>query len=116
MTYTPEQLDGMEAIARIIDPSPWRVFDAELERVKRHHPNGGYDPDNFKDRSSLAKAAQIVALLSSRTASGWQGIEPCYVTSEPHLGGWRVVLGFETLADAQNAQDVLSSPPAVGDR
>ena len=57
-----------EQIARVIDPSSWRVFDSELERVKRHHPNGGYDPDNFKDRISLAQADRIIALLPASQA------------------------------------------------
>jgi hypothetical protein len=48
-----------EDIARMIDPSSWRVFDAELRQVKRI-PNAGYDPDNFKDRQSLALADQIL--------------------------------------------------------
>ena len=58
-------LDLDEAIARLIDPSSWRVFDSELERVKRHHPNGGYDPDNFKDRASLALASRILTLIAA---------------------------------------------------
>jgi len=58
-------LDLDEAIARLIDPSSWRVFDSELERVKRHHPNGGYDPDNFKDRASLALAGRILTLIAA---------------------------------------------------
>jgi len=58
-------LDLDEAIARLVDPSSWRVFDSELERVKRHHPNGGYDPDNFKDRASLALASRILTLIAA---------------------------------------------------
>ena len=50
-----------EDIARLIDPSSWRVFDASLASVKRI-PNAGYDPDNFKDRRSLALADQILRL------------------------------------------------------
>jgi hypothetical protein len=51
-----------ETVARVIDPSSWRVLDSYLERVKRHHPHGGYDPDNFTDKASLAKADAIIAL------------------------------------------------------
>ncbi len=47
-----------EELARIIDPSSWLVLDSYLAEVKRKHPNSGYDPDNFKDRESLAKADQ----------------------------------------------------------
>lgn len=35
-----------------------------------------------------------------------------YVMSEPHLSGWRVILGYETLADAQAAQSAVSAPEA----
>lgn len=39
--------------------------------------------------------------------------KPCYVMSEPHLSGYRVVLGYETLTEAQDAQSALAaSPPA----
>lgn len=38
--------------------------------------------------------------------------KPAYVMSEPHLSGWRVVLGYETLADAQAAQSAVSVPEA----
>ena len=58
-----------EDIARMIDPSSWRVFDAELRRVKRI-PNAGYDPDNFKDRQSLALADQILRCVEGYLQSG----------------------------------------------
>lgn len=67
-------LSEREQIARLIDPSSWRVFDHELERVKRHHPNGGYDPDNFTDRASLALADKILALIQAgrdERKEGW---------------------------------------------
>lgn len=35
---------------------------------------------------------------------------PRYVLSGPHLSGYRVVLGYETLADAQDAQAALALP------
>lgn len=38
--------------------------------------------------------------------------KPAYVMSEPHLSGWRVVLGYETLAEAQAAQSAVSAPEA----
>jgi len=58
-----------EDIARMIDPSSWRVFDAELRQVKRI-PNAGYDPDNFKDRKSLALADQILRRVEGYLESG----------------------------------------------
>ncbi len=38
-----------------------------------------------------------------------------YLMSEPHLSGYRVIIGYETLADAQAAQLALSKPPARED-
>jgi hypothetical protein len=38
-----------------------------------------------------------------------EALEPrAYVLSEPHLSGYRVVLGFEKLIDAQNAHDAIA--------
>ena len=53
-----------EQIARLIDPSSWRVLDSYLEQAKRKYAgqDAGYDPEAFKDRASLAIAAQIMAL------------------------------------------------------
>lgn len=34
---------------------------------------------------------------------------PAYILSEPHLSGYRVILGYETLADAQAAHQVLAT-------
>lgn len=60
--------DVREAIARLIDPSSWRVFDGYLADVKRKYKgvNAAYDPEAFKDRKSLAKADAILALISKR--------------------------------------------------
>mgnify|MGYP000231627081 FL=1 len=56
----------VEKVARIIAPSRWRVFDAELARVKRKYSgqNVAYDPKQFKDRASmeLARAALAIAM------------------------------------------------------
>ena len=54
----------LEQIARLIDPSSWRVLDSYLEQAKRKYAgqDAGYDPEAFKDRASLAIADQIIAL------------------------------------------------------
>ena len=41
--------------------------------------------------------------------------KPAYVMSEPHLSGYRVIIGYETLVDAQEAQAALSKPQARED-
>lgn len=38
--------------------------------------------------------------------------QPAYVMSEPHLSGYRVIIGYETLTDVQNAQAALCKPQA----
>ncbi len=38
--------------------------------------------------------------------------QPSYVMSEPHLSGYRVIIGYETLSDAQAAQAALCKPQA----
>ena len=61
--------------------------------------------EGWKDRA-LAAEAQVSALQAA-----------CYVASEPHLSGYRVILGFDTLNAAQDAHEALararaSRPPA----
>src|SRR6185437_4945094 len=56
------QLDEMaEAVARLIDPSTWRVLDSYLGDVKRKYKgkDAGYDPAAFKDKKSIALAYRI---------------------------------------------------------
>jgi hypothetical protein len=56
-----------EGVARIIDPSSWRVFDGYLADMKRKygHLNAAYDPESFRDKRSLAKAREIIAFLAT---------------------------------------------------
>lgn len=60
---SPNTPDRRERIARIIDPSSWRVMDSYLAETKRKYAGQdyGYDPDAFKDKASLAKADTILA-------------------------------------------------------
>ncbi|GEM_PF-2243082 len=41
--------------------------------------------------------------------------QPSYAMSEPHLSGYRVIIGYETLSDAQAAQAALCKPQARED-
>lgn len=34
--------------------------------------------------------------------------KPAYITSGPHLSGWRVTLGYSTMAEAQDAHTALA--------
>lgn len=54
-----------ERIARIIDPSSWRVMDSYLAEVKRKYKgqNAAYDPDAFVHKASMATAREILNLL-----------------------------------------------------
>lgn len=60
----PSWRPDREAVARIIDPSKWRVLDSYLADVKRKYrgKDAAYDPEAFKDKESLAKADAILAL------------------------------------------------------
>ena len=49
-----------EDLARIIDPSSWRVLDSYLAIAVRSKPPRN-DLDNFKDQASLAIADAIIA-------------------------------------------------------
>lgn len=53
-----------EQIARIIDPSSWRVMDSYLAETKRKYAGQhvGWDPEAFKHKESLAKARKILGL------------------------------------------------------
>ncbi len=57
-----------EALARIIDPSSWRVMDGYLADTKRKYrgKDAGYDPEAFKDKASIAKADAILAYLAAQ--------------------------------------------------
>jgi hypothetical protein len=67
--------DVREQIARIIDPSSWSVFDCYLAIMPRKYrgENIGYDPAAFKDKKSLAKADEILALLAALIAMKEEG-------------------------------------------
>lgn len=62
----PVSEELVERVARIIDPSSWRVMDSYLADVKRK-PNVGYDPDNFKDKQSMADARAILDLINGES-------------------------------------------------
>lgn len=57
---------AVEELARLIDPSSWRVFDGYLADVKRKYKNqnAAYDPEAFKDKKSTAVAVAILTTLA----------------------------------------------------
>lgn len=58
---------SIEAVARIIDPSSWRVMDSYLEQAKRQYKGQdvGWPEDQFKHKESMAKAREILAALQA---------------------------------------------------
>lgn len=56
---------SIEAMARIIDPSSWRVMDGYLAQAKQEYKgqDGGWPEDQFKHKESMAKAREILAAL-----------------------------------------------------
>ena len=61
----------VEQIARLIDPSSWRVLDYYLADVKRKYArtNSSYDPDAFKDKASMKTARDILRLAQPQPTS-----------------------------------------------
>jgi hypothetical protein len=58
--------DVVERVARLLDPSSWRVMDGYLAEVKRKYrgENAGYDPAAFKHKESMAMARAVIASLA----------------------------------------------------
>jgi hypothetical protein len=65
-TSAVEDEREVEAVARIIDPSSWRVMDGYLEQTKRKYrgQNVGWPADQYQDKASMAKAREILTALS----------------------------------------------------
>ena len=95
-----------EQVARLIDPSSWRVMDSYLEQAKRKYAgqDAGYDPDAFKDSASLARADAILALVQP---AGWK-LAPVDPTQEMLREGGDVLCNRFGLRD-----DILVIPMAV---
>lgn len=55
----------VEEIARIIDPSSWRVMDSYLAKTKRKYAgqNVGWPEDQFQHKESMAIARLVIAKL-----------------------------------------------------
>lgn len=55
----------IEAMARIIDPSSWRVMDGYLAQMLRKYKGEhiGYDPDAFKHKESMAIARALIPVI-----------------------------------------------------
>lgn len=62
---TPETL--RETVARIIDPSAWRVMDSYLAETMRKYAGQhvGIDLEAFKHKASLSKADAILAAIAA---------------------------------------------------
>lgn len=96
--------ETIEAVARIIDPSSWRVFDTYLADVKRKYAgqDAAYDPEAFKDKASIAKARAIVTLIPdppvSAAPEGWRDIAEAEVWAQENNEGWipRCLFGLQT--------------------
>lgn len=56
----------IEQVARIIDPSSWRVMDSEKASMLRKYKgrNIGWPSDQFQHKESMAKASAILAAIN----------------------------------------------------
>ncbi len=63
-------MNEVEAVARAIAPSRWEVMDHYLAQTKKKYAgeNAAYDPDNFKDRESMATAQAAIAVIAADRA------------------------------------------------
>lgn len=100
--------DEREEIARIIEPNSWGVLDQCGGDLS--HP---YLDQKVVTRglieTSLTRADAILARdEGSRAVVGGELPMPCYLMSEPHLSGYRIILGYETLTESMDAQDAFS--------
>jgi len=87
MTKDKERDDALiEAMARIIDPSSWRVMDGYLAQMLRKYKGEhiGYDPDAFKHKESMAIARAILPVIrahleptSEMLAIGNEAVDTC---------------------------------------
>ena len=61
----------VEQVARIIDPSSWRVMDSYLEQTKRKYrgQNVGWPVEQYQDKASMAKARQILSIIRTTDAA-----------------------------------------------
>ncbi len=61
----PRSDELIEAMARIIDPSSWRVMDGYLAQMLRKYKGEhiGYDPDAFKHKESMAIARSLLPVI-----------------------------------------------------
>lgn len=57
----------VEAVARIVAPSSWRVMDSYLADMQRKYrgENAGYDPAAFKHKESMALARAVLTAIAN---------------------------------------------------
>jgi len=69
MEANVKQDELIEAMARIIDPSSWRVMDGYLAQMLRKYKGEhiGYDPDAFKHKPSMKIAEKVIAAIRSQS-------------------------------------------------
>lgn len=67
---TPREVpdEVVEEMAKALDPSSWRDYYWEEVRRKYKGQDVGYDPEAFKNRKSIAKVRELLAVLA-----GWEG-------------------------------------------
>ena len=74
------------------------------DRLKAVSPS---NEDRREARDAMADAANALAALALK--AGEPGLPvPAYASSERHLSGWRVTLGYQTLIEAQQAHEWIA--------
>ena len=78
----------IEAMARIIDPSSWRVMDGYLAQMLRKYKGEhiGYDPDAFKHKESMAIARSLLPIIRAHLEPTSEMVEAaCRVRPASHM-------------------------------
>lgn len=112
-----------EALMPFMVSVPSEPVNAQLLAIatgRIEHDYNGECPHTFNDfkaRDQSCPACQIISTEEALQASQVQLIaalnKRCYMFSEKHLSGYRIVLGFEALGDADEVIDQLSNRWAV---
>lgn len=91
-------------------PDSWDTVSGEPQNLLEDEANTATVEDGSIARAAIAAAeaqqagpVRLVEALNKR----------CYMFSEKHLSGYRIVLGFEAQGDADEAIDQLSKPRTV---
>lgn len=118
------RLTDCESVLTVIAQAERERDEARAERTLYHGRLQLAEEQGARDESQLSEAREQIAGLEAAlrdiaapvgdginprgAIAILQGIARCYTTSEQHLSGARITVGFNTLEDAYAFQDALN--------